>query len=78
MVWPDSGLHSCRLYYFNLHDDYPHPWTLRSIYKAALPFLVDSSENWCIESNILTTDDKLVLEIQVDLLFTHCRIPISI
>ena len=54
---------SYRLYYFNLHDDYPpFLYTTQSIYIAALPFLINWNEKRCSESNILTMDRELVLE----------------
>ena len=51
------------LIYFSLHDDYP-PFVLNmwSIYRAALPLLINWNEKWFSESNILTMDYELVLE----------------
>ena len=54
---------SCRLYRFNLLDDYPSfLHTTRSIYIAVLPYLINLDEKQCSRSNILTMDHKPVLE----------------
>ena len=37
-------------------------YTKQSIYRAVPPFLINSNEKQCSESNILTMDYKLVFE----------------
>ena len=54
---------SCRSYYFSLHDDYPpFLYTMRSIYIAALVFLITWNEKRCSEPSTLTMDHKLNME----------------
>ena len=70
---------SCRLYYFNLHDDYPSfLYTTWSIYIAAQSFLIRWNGKQCSKSNILTIGHWFVLEILFQVLLIHCQMPLSI
>ena len=54
---------SSRLYLFSLHNDYPpFLYTMQSIYRAALSFLINWNDKQCTKSSILTIDYKFVPE----------------
>ena len=53
---------SCKLYYFNLHDDYSPfllHYTTWSTSTEVLPWLVNWNEEQCSESNILIMNHEL-------------------
>ena len=51
-------------------------FTIWSIYRAVLSFLIKWNEKWCSESNILTMDHELVLEKTSS--FAVCTLPNTI
>ena len=70
---------SCRLYNFDLHDDYPpFLYTMQSIYIAALPILMNWNGSNIANLIYWPQTTNLFLKVPVQLLLTHCRIPLQI